>query len=54
MPIPLDERKISKLHAAKRWTGRSRHLIQINAEMDADRAQLVVVGPAFKNFSQGT
>jgi hypothetical protein len=52
MPIPLNERKIRNWTRQKGGRPQGRRLIQIDAEMDAGRAQLVVVGRAFKNFSQ--
>jgi hypothetical protein len=51
MPIPLNERKIRNWTRQKGGRPQGRRPIQINAEMDAGRGQLVVVGRAFKNFS---
>src|ERR1700755_68713 len=53
MPIPLGKKEKVETGRGKRADGPSSRLLQINAEMDADRAQLVVDGRAFKTFSQG-
>src|SRR4051812_30885397 len=47
MPILLNERKIRNWTRQKGGRPQGRRLIQIDAEMDAGRAQLVVVGRAF-------
>src|SRR3954453_19338740 len=52
MPIPLEKKENPETGRGKRAEGCHCHrLTQIDAELDASRAQLVVVGRAFKNFS---